>query len=119
MNVIKPLTAYLPRTLCWAIFTALVCWYAYGIAPEQTAVVIYKIALVFIGGLIGYWLDRAAFPYARPDGYLVDFWQRGTDEPLGAADYEVCSGYLNVFALAMLRRALIMVAVILGVTLGL
>jgi hypothetical protein len=119
VNTIKPLIAHFPRTLIWALCTVFLCMVLANIAPDQVVVVIYKIALVFLGGLIGYWLDRAAFPYARPDGYLVDFWQRGTDEPIGAADFEVCNGYYNVYALAMLRRALIMIAVIIAMAIGL
>ena len=89
------------------------------IQPLQFGVVCYKLSLVFIGATVGYWLDRSLFPYARPDGYLKGFWQHGTSEPEGEADYEIAEGYFWVFALCMIRRALIMFAVILGLTLGL
>ena len=94
-----------------------------ALSPAQLPVVLYKLALVSVAAIIGYHLDRALFPYASPGSYLKDKWQkRETKLPNrdGAKpEYPVCDGYLNVFAIVVLRRALIVGAVILGVTLGL
>ena len=114
MNHHKPWGAYMPRLLGWMIFTAVIFGGLYFVHPQQMEIALYKLALICLAAVIGYWLNRVLFPYARPDGYLVDFWQRGTDEPIGQADYEVVEEYRLVFALVMLRRALIMFAVILG-----
>lgn len=109
----------MPRLFGWVFFGTLLLAGLLIIRPEQAMVAYYKYALVIGAAYAGYWLDRCAFPYARPDSYLKDFWQRGTKEPLNQADYEVVDEYRLIFALVMLRRALVMTAVILGVTLGL
>jgi hypothetical protein len=67
------------------------------VAPEQVGVVLYKLALVSLGGVVGYWLDRRLFPYSRP---------------------HAVNGVM-VTSAAMVRRAIIIGAVILGVTMGL
>ena len=109
----------LPRFIAWIVFSVIALAALYHFHPTQFEVALYKLALIVIAAVIGYWLDRTAFPYARPDGYLKDFWQKGTKEPLDAADYEVVQGYQKIFAAAMLRRALIMAAVVIGFALGL
>lgn len=108
-----------PRLFCWILFSALLFAGLYFTSPQQAAVAYYKFALVISAAIAGYWIDRALFPYARPDGYLADFWQKGSDEPVGQVDYEVVQGYSIVFALVMMRRAIIVSCTILGVTLGL
>ena len=108
-----------PRLYGLVVLTGLAMVGLYFVAPQQVQVIFYKIAQAFVAGLVGYWFDRWLFPYARPDSYLRRFWQHGSDEPIGKADYEVVDGYFLVFALAQLRRALIVIAVVLGVTLGL
>ncbi|MGF6658876.1 hypothetical protein QF000_000520 [Paraburkholderia atlantica] len=104
-------------------------WYVYAllclalialISPLQLPVVLYKLSLISVAVLAAYLLDRSLFPYARPDGYLKTDWEDGqaksTEEP---ADYPVAAGYELVFAAAMLRRAIIVAAVVLGVAMGL
>lgn len=108
-----------PRLFSWILFCALLFAGLYFISPQQAMVAYYKFALVIAGGVVGYWFDRAMFPYSRPDGYLKQFWQKGTDEPEGKADFEVVNEYNRVFAAAMIRRAIIVGCTILGVTLGL
>lgn len=108
-----------PRLFSWILLSALLFAGLYFTSPQQAEVAYYKFALVIAAALAGYWIDRALFPYARPDGYLKKFWQHGSDEPIGAADFEVVEQYNRVFAAAMIRRAIIVGCTILGVTLGL
>lgn len=108
-----------PRLFSWILFSALLFAGLYFISPQQAAVAYYKFALVIAAAIAGYWIDRAMFPYSRPDGYLKQFWQNGSDEPVGKADYEVVNEYNRVFAAAMIRRAIIVGCTVLGVTLGL
>ncbi|WP_210403662.1 putative holin [Cellvibrio sp. PSBB023] len=108
-----------PRLFSWILLSALLFAGLYFVSPQQAAVAYYKFALVIAAAIAGYWIDRALFPYARPDGYLADFWQKGSDEPVGQVDFVVVRDYKRVFAAAMLRRAIIVGATILGVTLGL
>ena len=89
------------------------------LSPVQLPVVLYKAALISLAAVLGYWLDRALFPYARPDSYLERDWRLGTDEPEGDADYRVASGYERAFTAAMLRRAIVVGCVVIGVALGL
>jgi hypothetical protein len=66
------------------------------IAPTKLPVVLYKCGLVTVGGVLGYWIDRALFPYARPDQV------NHSAQPL-----------------AGIRRAIVVLACVLGLTLGL
>lgn len=108
-----------PRLYGWVVVTALLFVGLFFISPEQAQVVYYKFALVIAAAYLGYWIDRVLFPYSRPDGYLKKFWQHGTKELENQADHEVVDGYKNVFCFAMIRRALIVIAVTLSATLGL
>lgn len=108
-----------PRLFSWILFSTLMFAGLYFTSPQQAAVAYYKFALVISAAVAGYWIDRALFPYSRPDGYLKEFWQRGSEEPIGKADHEVVNEYNRVFAAAMIRRAIIVGCTILGVTLGL
>ena len=108
-----------PRLFGAIVISELLLAGLYFISPQQAEVVYYKFALTIAGAFVGFVIDRALFPYARPDGYLKRFWQHGSDEPIDKADYEIVEGYQLAFAIATLRRALIIIAVALGVTLGL
>ena len=70
---------------------ALIAW----IAPQQIGVTLYKLSLIALAGTTGYWLDRSLFPYGRPDRL---------------------EGYFSAWA--QIRRALIVSAAIIGVSLG-
>lgn len=95
----NPLNRFRFRMDDWFLYalvlTALIAW----LAPQQLGVSAYKMSLNAIGGLFGYWLDRSAFPYARPD-----------NPEIMASDVR--------FAAAMQRRAIIMGASILAAGLG-
>jgi len=65
------------------------------ISPHQISVVLVKINLLSLGAFTGYWVDRMAFPYARPH------------QMLGSSDY------------AEIRRAIIIAAAIIGMALAL
>lgn len=99
-----------PRMAGWLLAALLLIITIALIAPQQLPVALYKLSLISLAAVVAYWLDRSLFPYARPDGYLERDWRRGTDEPEGDADYRVASGYTLVFCAALLRRALIVVA---------
>ena len=98
----------LPRLSIWLVFSvALMAWLGF-IQPQQLQVVLYKALLVFSAAVIGYWIDRSLFSYSRPHIYLTP----------GSCILFKPNQQL-VFAAAMIRRALIIVAVILGMALGL
>lgn len=108
-----------PRTSTWLLLAALLLVAIAVAAPAQLPVVLYKASLVALAAVLGYWLDRALFPYARPDGFLVRDWRYGTNEPYGDVDYPVVVGYATIYSQAMLRRAIVVGAVVLALALGL
>ncbi len=89
------------------------------LSPMQAQVALYKVALVFAAGYIGYWFDVALFPYARPNGFLAREWQDEKGFRTHAPDHAVVDGYQQVFAAAMLRRAVVIGCCMLAVGLGL
>jgi hypothetical protein len=113
-----PLVRRLPRGFTWFAIALLLLATIALTSPAQIPVVIYKLALVALSASIGYWIDRALFPYSRPDGYLQRDWRYGTDEPEGDVDFPVVGPYHRVFAAAQIRRAIIVGTVVLGVALG-
>lgn len=116
-----PLWLRLPRTTLWLIVAALLLAAIGWVSPIQLPVVLYKASLIALAVVLGYWLDRGLFPYARPDGYLHTDWRsRGpAPTPDGAVDFPVAEGYAWVFVAAMLRRSIVVGATVLGVAMGL
>jgi hypothetical protein len=112
----------LPRLTLFLVFAVGLLALMYFTMPEQLPVAIYKITLTVAAAILGYWLDRGLFPYGRPDSYLNQDWRNAQLGPFGipdAADYPVIDEYRLVYAAAMIRRAIVVAAVILSVSLGL
>ena len=121
-----------------ALVLALVVWL---MAPQQLPVSIYKLNLVSMAAVAGYWIDRSLFPYARPDGQLARELLEaqlpapvaldeallkdlprgpidcGTDDACALAEAVDCTS-VHLLIGAMLRRALIVSAAMLAVSLG-
>jgi hypothetical protein len=76
------------------LLSAAIAW----LAPHQLPVTLYKLSLITAGAAVGYWIDRGLFPYARPD---ADWLEPGIET-----------------SAAMIRRAIIVAACIVGVALG-
>lgn len=109
----------LPRLFWWLIATVLLL-VVIGLAyPQQLPVSLYKLSLVTMAGVVGYWFDRSLFPYARPDSFIA----RGMQEE-AACDIDLDDCKLIpwddglVFAMAMLRRAIIVGSAMLSIGLG-
>lgn len=116
------LMVLLPRVLTLLIIAVALLIGLFLVAPHQLPVALYKLSLISLGALAGYWIDRIIFPYARPDSFLVDDWRSvklAEFGAVGAVDYPVVGGYQQVYAAAMIRRALIVMTVAIGVALGL
>ncbi len=88
--------------LAAAVLLAVVIWL---IAPQQLPVSLYKLSLVAMAAVVGYWIDRSLFPYARPDALLESL--ENEDDTL-----------LRLVGTCMLRRAVIVAAVVVAVSLG-
>ena len=95
----------IPRMSVFTIITLILLLILATIRPEQLQVVVYKAGLVTLGAVLGYWIDRSLF--------LVD------------ARPGECSLYVSSDSArfrivgSWIRRALIVMACILGLTLGL
>lgn len=98
----------LPRLFWLLVFNLALIGIIFAIAPQQAPVTLYKLSLVTLAGLVGYWLDRAIFPYARPDQYLIEAC--GHIKPAQCLEL--------VFAVAMFRRAIIVGCAMLAMGLG-
>ncbi len=90
----------MPRMTDWAslavVLVILIAW----LAPQQLSVIAYKGALLALAAVGGYALDRSLFPYARPHNDFVE-------------------GHHMIGVGLMLRRAIIVAAVLLSVGLAL
>ena len=76
------------------------------------------LSLISLAAVGSYWIDRALFPYARPDGYLVRDWRCGTCVGTHRVDYPIADGYEIPFMVSTIRRTAIAAAVILAVALA-
>ncbi|AVJ80809.1 TPA: putative holin [Enterobacter hormaechei subsp. hoffmannii] len=103
-----------PRLSGWLLTAVLLLGSIGLVSPQQLPVVVYKLSLITLAAVLGYWLDRSLFPKARPGQYLKH------DETLMASGrYPVQTGLHLVFSAALIRRALIVAAVCLAVATGL
>lgn len=81
----------------------------YWIAPAQLPVAAWKFALVSAAAYVGYWLDRQLFPYNRPHTLATpEVLENPHVDPMGI-----------ILASAMLRRAIIVGAMMVSVSLAL
>ncbi|MCL1960499.1 MAG: putative holin [Desulfovibrionaceae bacterium] len=111
--------------LAAAFVLALLVWL---LAPQQLPVSLYKLSLVAMAAVAGYWIDRSLFPYARPGEFLADEDDAQDAppvtelEPAAPHECELCVAASDsqplLLAAAMLRRAVIVAATMLAVGLG-
>ena len=132
----------LPRLTSWWLIALVLSLAVFLIAPQQLPVSIYKLNLIALAAVAGYWIDRKVFPYARPQSSALGWLHADYEVELSAEEIE--RGYvltddgrkIPVDCLAealcgpidptplyfmlgcMLRRALIMSAAILAISLG-
>jgi len=94
------------------IFTAVALVLLIGVAwisMQQFEIMIYKFALVACAGVLGYWVDILLFPHFRPEEASKKLKENAKD---GHSWYILAASI-------QIRRALIILAVIMGVSLGL
>lgn len=109
-----------PRMLACLVLAVCLAAGVAVLSPAQLPVAAYKLCLVCIAGYLGYWLDRWTFPYGRPDSYLAAAdWRAEKGAAADAANHPVAPGCEQIYAAAMLRRALIMLGAMLAMGLGL
>ena len=122
-----PIHQRVPRLTGWTLITLALLIAVWALSPQQLPVSLYKLSLVTLAAVIGYWLDRSIFPYARPDALMCSSMLDGEPEPgptlvFGdeTADQELAVERTEslVFGLAMLRRAVIVGCAMLAMGLG-
>ena len=86
----------LPRLAIWIVIAVVLTSGIGLLAPHQLPITLYKASLVALAAVLGYWVDRSLFPYARPDKPEID-----------------CSK-----STAMIRRAIVVSAIIIAIALG-
>lgn len=70
----------------------------YYLSPAQLPIVAHKLSLICLAGVLGYWLDRHLFPYARPHIFGIGTW------PSSAAQYRraiIVGSTMIAFGLAL------------------
>ncbi len=90
------------RLSMFTFLAAALCLLIYFFSPQQLPVLLLKLAEITLGGVVGYWLDRHLFPYARPHEFKVRGYQ-----------HEI------LFASTMIRRAIVVGAVVLALAVAL
>ena len=137
-----PRKSKLPRMTSWWLIALALSVAVFLIAPQQLPVSLYKLNLISLAALAGYWIDRKVFPYARPqlaalrdldDDYELELTEEestqgfvktddGREIPLNCIAEGLCGPIdpTRVYFMlgCMLRRALIMSAAILAISLG-
>ena len=123
----KPLETRLkpPRLSGWLLITLVLLACVWAIAPQQLPVSLYKLSLVTLSAVVGYWLDRSLFPYARPDSFLsADDADDDAMEEAGPEGFTLLQGcsvdssLARLMSAAMLRRAIIVGCAMLAMGLG-
>lgn len=123
----RPIHQRVPRLSGWLLITICLMAAIWFVAPQQLPVSLYKLSLVTLAAVVGYWLDRSIFPYARPDALMCSSMLDGEPEPVplwkmddGTVGVSMTAERTEslVFGLAMLRRAVIVGCAMLGMGLG-
>ena len=87
----------IPRMTDWLLVTLVLLAAIAVLSPQQLPVSLYKLSLITMAAVVGYWIDRSLFPYARPDSLSLA---------------------TSLQAASMLRRAIIVGCAMLAVSLG-
>lgn len=130
-----------PRLTSWWVIALVLSIAVLLLSPGQLPVSLYKLNLIALAAVAGYWIDRSIFPYARPNidalrliepppeiEVTSDEAARGVVQtehgeiPIGELQ-DALSGWPNYgelyySAATQIRRALIVSATILAVSLG-
>lgn len=107
----------------WLVIALVLIALVWFTAPQQLLVSLYKLSLVSLAAVAGYWVDRSLFPYARPDSLLTLSMDDDADEEPDPEGITLLSSgpddtLLRLAGMAMLRRAIIVAATMLAVGLG-
>jgi len=108
----------MPRLFLLIVFNVVLIGLVLAIAPQQAPVTLYKLSLVTLAGLVGYWLDRAIFPYARPDEFIERMAFKNTRNENAFFHSIIKNGQELAFSSSLIRRAIIVGCAMLAMGLG-
>lgn len=109
----------LPRMSGWLFIVLLLMVAVWLLAPHQLMVSLYKLSLVTLGAVLAYWLDRSLFPYARPHEFFGRVTQfEKPPEPGESFSLGCIDDKRDIACACMLRRAIIIAAAMIAVSLG-
>jgi hypothetical protein len=100
----------------WLLVSAVLLIIIYHVKPELLPVDVHKISLITMAAFVGYWIDRSAFPRARPGAFMAHPFSPGGGY---VPEQSVSPTQQIAFAACMIRRAIIIGSAILGASLGL
>lgn len=103
-----------PRMACWLLVSIMLLFLVALFAPHQLPLSLYKLSLITSAAWVAYWIDRGLFPYARPDRFIA--WCASAGAP--GCGLAITLEQSIAFAAAMLRRAILIAAAMIGVALG-
>ncbi|MFC0349706.1 putative holin [Undibacterium danionis] len=109
------------RMMDWLLIALALSLAIFFLYPQQLPVSLYKLNLIAMGGFGGYWLDRSLFPYARPDRFhAADDESDNANIDGGGLIFNLECQIPNdlLFAVAQIRRALIVSAFMIAIGLG-
>lgn len=132
----------LPRLTSWWLIALALSALVFVLAPQQIPVSVYKLNLIALAAVAGYWIDRTVYPYARPSikalrclwdvdnleitaedqerGYILtdDNQQIPLDEVIAATCGPIDPAPLYFMLGCMLRRAIIIAAAMIAISMG-
>jgi hypothetical protein len=118
---LKAIDSKLPRLWKTSLATVLALVVLAWFATHMLGVVLNKTVLIALGAVLGYHIDRAAFPYGRPHEareLLTEIHQRALDGSLNELHLEYAASLRSMYDSSTIRRAIIIAAAILGVCLA-
>ncbi|PIE46395.1 MAG: hypothetical protein CSA44_00090 [Gammaproteobacteria bacterium] len=100
----------------WMVIAAVGIGVIYIVAPQQLGILLLKATYITIAIAIGYYADRVIFYYARPHKMREDAWVQTSTHTFKS---ERCEAAYRAYSAAMIRRAIIVSAVVIAFALGL
>ncbi len=100
----------------WAVLAVVGVATLFFIAPQQIGILLLKTTYITSALAIGYYADRVIFYYARPHQMRNDAWIETSTHTFKS---ERCEAAWRAYSLAMIRRAIVVAAVVIAFALGL
>lgn len=101
----------------WALVAIATAVGLYFLAPEQIGLLLLKTSYITIALVIGYYADRVLFPYCRPHIAKKSVWVEVGYGHNGKIEEHI--ELTNIYIASMIRRAIVVAAVVIGFAIAL